>query len=55
MFDYLEPLGITQHRVAVAIGVPARINEIVHGKRVERQVPATGNNGSDHVPSARNP
>ena len=34
MFEYLEPLGITQHRVAVAIGVPPRrINEIVHGKR----------------------
>ncbi|TVR20778.1 MAG: addiction module antidote protein, HigA family [Ilumatobacter sp.] len=30
----MEPLGITQHRVAVAIGVPPRrINEIVHGKR----------------------
>ena len=22
MLDYLEPLGVTQHRVAVAIGVP---------------------------------
>lgn len=32
--DYLAPLGVTQHRVAVAIGVPPRrINEIVHGKR----------------------
>lgn len=32
--DYLEPLGVTQHRLAVAIGVPPRrINEIVHGKR----------------------
>ena len=32
--EYLEPLGVTQHRVAVAIGVPPRrINEIVHGKR----------------------
>ncbi|MHB1535551.1 MAG: HigA family addiction module antitoxin [Acidimicrobiales bacterium] len=32
--EYLTPLGITQHRVAVAIGVPPRrINEIVHGKR----------------------
>ncbi|MGH9229333.1 MAG: HigA family addiction module antitoxin [Acidimicrobiales bacterium] len=32
--EYLSPLGITQHRVAVAIGVPPRrINEIVHGKR----------------------
>ena len=34
MEDFIEPLGISQHRVAVAIGVPPRrINEIVHGKR----------------------
>jgi len=34
MEDFISPLGITQHRVAVAIGVPPRrINEIVHGKR----------------------
>lgn len=33
-FEYLKPLGVTQHRLAVAIGVPPRrINEIVHGKR----------------------
>lgn len=32
--EYLEPLGVTRHRLAVAIGVPPRrINEIVHGKR----------------------
>ena len=32
--DFLEPLEVTQHRLAVAIGVPPRrINEIVHGKR----------------------
>ncbi len=32
--EYLEPLGVTQQRLAVAIGVPPRrINEIVHGKR----------------------
>jgi|SRR5690606_5398067 len=32
--EYLHPLGLTQHRLAVAIGVPPRrINEIVHGKR----------------------
>lgn len=32
--DFLVPLGVTQHRVAVSIGVPPRrINEIVHGKR----------------------
>ena len=34
MEEYLGPLGVTQHRLAVAIGVPPRrINEIVHGKR----------------------
>jgi addiction module HigA family antidote len=34
MVDFLEPLGVTQHRLAVSIGVPPRrINEIVHGKR----------------------
>lgn len=34
MLEYLQPLEITQHRLAVAIGVPPRrINEIVHGKR----------------------
>lgn len=32
--DFLEPLSVTQHRLAVSIGVPPRrINEIVHGKR----------------------
>lgn len=32
--EYLAPLGVTQHRLAVAIGVPPRrINEIVHGTR----------------------
>lgn len=32
--DYLEPLSVTQHRLAVAIDVPPRrVNEIVHGKR----------------------
>jgi addiction module HigA family antidote len=34
MKEFLEPLGVTQHRLAVQIGVPPRrINEIVHGKR----------------------
>jgi len=34
MEEYLEQLGVTQHKLAVAIGVPPRrINEIVHGKR----------------------
>ncbi|MGW5240040.1 HigA family addiction module antitoxin [Monashia sp. NPDC004114] len=32
--DFLEPLGISQNKLAVAIGVPPRrINEIVLGKR----------------------
>jgi antitoxin HigA-1 len=32
--EYLAPLGVTQHRLAVAIGVPPRrINEIVHRTR----------------------
>jgi len=32
--DFLEPLGVTQHQLAVSIGgPPRRINEIVHGKR----------------------
>jgi addiction module HigA family antidote len=32
--EFLTPLGITQHTLAVAIGVPpCRINEIVHGTR----------------------
>ena len=34
MQEFLDPLGVTQHRLAVEIGVPPRrINEIVHGKR----------------------
>ena len=34
MEDFVEGLGITQRKLAVAIGVPPRrINEIVHGKR----------------------
>jgi addiction module HigA family antidote len=34
MEEYLQPLRIAQHKLAVAIGVPPRrINEIVHGKR----------------------
>jgi addiction module HigA family antidote len=32
--EYLEPFGVTQHKLAVVIGVPLRrINEIVQGKR----------------------
>jgi addiction module HigA family antidote len=32
--EFLEPFGVTQHRLAIAVGVPPRrINEIVHGKR----------------------
>ncbi len=32
--DFLEPMGISQYRLAKSISVPPRrINEIVHGKR----------------------
>lgn len=32
--EFLEPLGISQYRLAKGIGVsPRRINEIVHGRR----------------------
>lgn len=32
--EYLQPLGVTQYRLALSIGVPPRrINEIVHGNR----------------------
>lgn len=32
--EFLEPLGISQYRLAKAMGVPPRrINEIVHGTR----------------------
>ncbi len=34
MHEFLEPMGISQYRVAKDISVPPRrINEIVHGKR----------------------
>ncbi|MDL9935751.1 HigA family addiction module antitoxin [Gordonia sp. ABSL1-1] len=34
MEDFIDGLGLTQNKVAVAIGVPPRrVNEIVHGKR----------------------
>ena len=34
MEEFLEPLKVSQNRLAVAIGVPPRrINEIIHGKR----------------------
>lgn len=32
--EFLEPMGISQYRLALNIGVtPRRINEIVHGRR----------------------
>ena len=40
--EFLEPMGISQNRIARDIGVsPRRINEIVHGNRA---VSAIGNN-----------
>jgi antitoxin HigA-1 len=39
--EFLEPLGISQYRLAQATGLPqTRISEIVHGKR--RITPETG-------------
>ena len=39
--EFLNPLGISQYRLAKAMGVPPRrINEIIHGKR--RITPETG-------------
>ncbi len=32
--EFLEPMGVTQYRLAKDIGVtPRRINEIIHGRR----------------------
>ncbi|MFP5381667.1 MAG: HigA family addiction module antitoxin [Gammaproteobacteria bacterium] len=32
--EWLKPMGLSQYRLAIEIGVPPRrINEIVHGKR----------------------
>jgi antitoxin HigA-1 len=32
--EFLNPMGVSQYRIAMAMGVPPRrINEIVHGKR----------------------
>jgi addiction module HigA family antidote len=40
MEDFLVPLGVSQYRLAQAIGVPARrINEIVHGTRRISEIP----------------
>lgn len=37
--DFIDGFGITQKKLAVAIGVPPRrINEIVHGKQGSRQL-----------------
>lgn len=34
LHDFMEPMGLSQYRVAASIGVPPRrINEIVHGMR----------------------
>ena len=38
MTEFLEPMGISQYRIAKAIDVPPRrINEIVHGKRANHR------------------
>jgi addiction module HigA family antidote len=34
LYDFLEPLGITQTKMAADLGIPlARVNEIIKGKR----------------------
>lgn len=34
LYDFMQPLEVTQHKLALTIGVPPRrINEIVHHKR----------------------
>ena len=34
LYEFLEPMGLSQYALAKAIGVPAqRIGEIVHGRR----------------------
>jgi hypothetical protein len=36
--DFINGFGLTQHKLAVSIGVPPRrINEIVHGKRADHR------------------
>ena len=38
--EFLDPMGISQYRIAKAIDVPPRrINEIVHGKRASAPTP----------------
>ena len=40
MEDFIRGFEITQHKLAVSIGVPPRrINEIVHGKRASPLIP----------------
>jgi addiction module HigA family antidote len=37
--DFMQPLGLSQYRVAKDIGVsPIRISQIIQGKRVNREV-----------------
>ncbi len=51
--EYLAPLNVTQHKLAVAIGVPPRrINEIVHGTRRISATPPCGWPASSARPSA---
>ncbi|MGH3574329.1 MAG: HigA family addiction module antitoxin [Pseudonocardiaceae bacterium] len=50
--EYLEPLGVTQHRLAVAIAVPPRrINEIVHGSDGSAPTPRCDLRGIPEPPS----
>ena len=45
--EFLEPMGISQYRLAKEIGVPAqRISEIVAGKRGSQRIPICAYAGS---------
>lgn len=46
MEDVIERFGITQHKLAVYIGVPPRrINEIVHGRLARERTNGTNASG----------
>ena len=54
MEDFIEGFGITQNKLATAIGVPPRrINEIVHGKRGITADTAAGPCASSSTTSCR--
>jgi hypothetical protein len=45
--DYMKPLGLSAHRLAMALHVPAtRVGEIVNGRRAIRPIPQFGLGGT---------